>query len=169
MATLLTLSYLAHVVAGGLWTGATLYVAYLVFVGERPEPMPTEAVLDHMSRLLWITRWTGVVLPVTGLYQLWLLYPVDRLLSTPDGWYVIAMIALWGTMNTAIEAGAYAVRREVDPIGPGAYMLEGLPATTSTGEHTGAELLGTFRPYLLASAVMAVALLGTAALLAAPG
>lgn len=169
MSTLLTLSYLAHVLAGGLWTGATLYVAATVLSRDGPAAISVEGFVGHAHRLLLITRWTGLVLPVTGLYQLWRLYPLDALLSTTNGWLVLAMFALWGLMNTAIEAGGYAMRRQVAPTGLGGYMAAGFPPDTIGPETSTAELAAIFRPYLLASAVMAVGLLATAALLAVPG
>lgn len=169
MSTLLTLSYLAHVLAGGLWTGATLYVAATLLARDGSPSVTAEGFVGHAHRLLLITRWTGVVLPVTGLYQLWRLYPLDALLSTTDGWLVLAMFGLWGLLNTAIEAGVYAMRRQVAPVGLGAYMKAGFPTTAVGPETTTADLEAIFRPYLLASGVMAIALLGTAALLAVPG
>lgn len=169
MSTLLTLSYLAHVLAGGLWTGATLYVAATLLTRDGPASITAETFVGHAHRLLLITRWTGVVLPITGLYQLWRLYPLDALLSTTHGWLVLAMFILWGLMNTAIEAGVYAMRRQVAPTGLVAYMAAGFPPDTIGPETATADLAAIFRPYLLASAVMAVALLGTAALLAVPG
>ena len=171
-----TAAYAAHVLSGAFWTGAVLFVVYAVLPRAREGALSREAFADAAHRLLMVTRWTGVALPVTGAYLIWLLYrPLELLTATPRGWAVLAMLALWGAMNGLVEAGVLRMRREVDPdVGWGRYMAEGFPTTTlADGGSAGgtdppsAERLATIaRPYLLASAGIAVLLLVDAALLA---
>ncbi|WP_241658351.1 copper resistance protein CopD [Halorubrum sp. BOL3-1] len=130
----------------------------------------TAAYAAH--RLLMVTRWTGVALPVTGAYLVWALYrPIDLLTGTPRGWAVLAMLSLWGVMNGLVEIGILRMRREVDPdIGLGRYMAEGFPVEAlddrAPTAPESARLAAVARPYLLASAGVAVLLLVDAALLA---
>lgn len=168
---LLTTAFVFHVVSGALWTGATLYVVYATLPRASDGVLGRDAFVDAAHRLLMITRWTGIVLPVTGAYMIWVLYrPLTLLTATPRGWAVIAMLSLWGVMNGVIELGVLRMRREVDPaIGWGAYMAEGFPidALDEGGAAPSATRLAAVgRPYLLASGGLAVLLLVDAALLA---
>lgn len=168
---LLTTAFVFHVVSGALWTGATLYVVYATLPRASDGVLGRDAFVDAAHRLLMITRWTGIVLPVTGAYMIWVLYrPLTLLTATPRGWAVIAMLSLWGVMNGVIELGVLRMRREVDPaIGWGAYMAEGFPidALDEGGATPSATRLAAVgRPYLLASGGLAVLLLVDAALLA---
>ena len=172
---LLTAAFVFHVVSGALWTGATLYVVYATLPRATDGTLGREAFVDATHRLLMITRWTGIVLPATGAYMIWVLYrPMTLLTATPRGWFVLAMLSLWGVMNGVIELGVLQMRREVDPeIGWGEYMAEGFPiqALDSSDAATGGSpsvgrLAAVGRPYLLASGGLAVLLLVDAALLA---
>lgn len=164
---LLTIAYVLHVLSAAFWTGSALYVVYAVLPGARSGQLPVAAFVDSMHRLLLITRWTGVVLPITGFYLIWVLYtPLEVLVTTTRGWAVLSMLGLWGIMNTAIELGVLRMRRRVDTVGFGQYMSEGFPADGLNKNLTAAELESDGRPYLLGSAVCAILLLCNAALLA---
>ena len=187
---LLTIAFVLHVVSGALWTGATLYVVYATLPRATDGTLSREAFVDAAHRLLLITRWTGVVLPITGAYMVWVLYtPLSLLTTSSRGWAVLAMVALWGLMNGVIEMGVLRMRRETDPeIGWGTYMAEGFPIEAlaennadetndePTPERPGSRrsdtapscerLAAVSRPYLLASGGLAVLLLADAALLA---
>jgi hypothetical protein len=191
----LTTAFVLHVLSGALWTGATLYVVYATLPRAADGTLSRDAFVDAAHRLLMITRWTGVVLPVTGAYMIWALYaPLGLLTETVRGWAVLAMLSLWGIMNGLVELGVLKMRREVDPgIGWGTYMAEGFPVDAnggpgatdggveavdrrtdaaggngrgSGGEPSAKRLAAVGRPYLLASAGLAVLLLVDAALLA---
>ncbi|GAA0724218.1 hypothetical protein J2744_002314 [Halorubrum trapanicum] len=166
-----TVAFVAHVLSGAVWTGAALFVAYAVLPRATDGTMSRAGFVDAAHRLLMITRWTGVALPVTGAYLVWLLYrPLELLTGTSRGWAVLAMLSLWGVMNGLVELGVLRMRREVDPdVGWGEYMAEGFPveALDGIGAAPGsARLAAVARPYLLASAGLAVLLLVDAALLA---
>ena len=166
-----TAAYAAHVLSGAFWTGAVLFVVYAVLPRAREGTLSRESFADAAHRLLMITRWTGVALPVTGAYLVWLLYgSVDALIATPRGWAVLAMLSLWGVMNGLVETGVLRMRRELDPeVGWGQYMAEGFPTTAladGATSPTTERLAAVSRPYLLASAGLAVLLLVDAALLA---
>ena len=168
---LLATAFVLHVLSGALWTGATLYVVYATLPRATDGTLGRAAFVDAAHRLLMITRWTGVVLPVTGAYMAWRLYaPVEALATTPRGWAVLAMLSLWGVMNGLVELGVLRMRREVDPdLGWGRYVAEGFPvdALAGVGGVPGsARLASVARPYLLASGGLAVLLLVDAALLA---
>ncbi|SNR23455.1 copper resistance protein CopD [Halorubrum vacuolatum] len=165
---LLTVSFVLHVLSAALWTGATLFVVYAVLPRAVDGTMRPATFADGVHRLLLITRWTGVVLPVTGAYMIWVLYtPLELLTSTTRGWLVLVMLTLWGIMNGLIEMGVLRMRRELDPdLGWGAYMAEGFPAEGITESVSTTRLAAAGRPYLLASGGCAVVLLVDAALLA---
>ena len=166
---LLTTAFVLHVLSGALWTGATLYVGYATLPRAADGTLGRDAFVDAAHRLLMITRWTGVVLPVTGAYMIWALYaPLGLLTASVRGWAVLAMLSLWGVMNGLVEVGVLRMRREVDPgIGWGEYMAEGFPIDAlGDGGPTAERLAAVGRPYLLASGGLAVLLLVDAALLA---
>lgn len=165
---LITVAYVLHVVAAAFWTGATLYVVYAVVPDASNGRLSAEALVGQIHRLLLITRWTGVVLPVTGAYLVWVFYwPPELLFETTRGWAVLAMFGLWGVMNTLVEVGVLRMRNVVDQVGFGTYMSEGFPREILSADTTAKELAAPGRAYLYASAVCAVLLLADAALLAA--
>ncbi|WP_336327698.1 hypothetical protein [Halovenus sp. HT40] len=163
----LTAAYVLHVLSAALWTGATLYVAYAVLPGARAGRLSAEMFTEQLHRLLLITRWTGVVLPITGAYMIWARYlPLSILLETPRGWAVLTMLGLWSVMNTLIEVGVLQMRRTVGDIGFGTYLQEGFPPEILPQGVETATLLDRVQPYLLGSVGCAVLLLADAALLA---
>jgi uncharacterized membrane protein len=163
MTLALTLSYVVHVVAAAFWTGAVLYAVYAVFPAALAGESSPAGFERHVDGLLRVTRWTGLALPITGLYQLWVLYPLPRLFGSTRGWLVLAMLGLWTVMNGVVETGVYRMRAlDGDAPGVGTYMAEGFRAPDGADV---ARLAGVGRPYLLASAAMAVLLLVDAALL----
>lgn len=160
------LSYVVHVGAAATWVGAVAFVVYAdlppALAGDRGRPA-FERTLD---RLLRVTRWTGVALPLTGVYQVWLFYPVDRLLGTPRGWLVLSMAALWTAMNGVVEAGVYRARTLGGPVSLGAYLAEGYLVDGGTDAPV-ADLAATARPYLLVAVALGALLVVDAGLLAA--
>jgi len=66
---LLSAAFVLHVLSAAFWTGSTLYVVYAVVPAIRAGRLSTEGVIDSCHRLLFITRWTGVVIPLTGAYM----------------------------------------------------------------------------------------------------
>jgi hypothetical protein len=163
MSRLLTLSYVVHVLSAALWTGGVLYAAYAVFPAARAGELSPAAFERAVDGLLQVTRWTGLALPLSGGYQLWVLYPLDRLLGTASGHLVLAMLALWGLMNGLVEAGVYRMRTAGgEPLGIGEYMTERFAVD---GGYDVRERAEVGRPYLLGAAVLAVLLLVDASLL----
>jgi hypothetical protein len=157
----LVASYVLHVVAGLAWVGSLAGGLAVTARGGDLTPAGLERGLDG---LLQLTRLTGLVLPVTGLYQVWVLYPTARLLSTPRGWLVVAMFGLWGAVNGLVELGAYRVRRaDGVEMGLGRHTIERL---TLGADADTARLADTARPYLWAAAAGGVLLLVDAGLLA---
>lgn len=164
--TLLSLSLIAHVLSAAFWTGAILFFAYAVLPAGEAFDRPALNVL--LDRLLRVTRWTGVVLPITGAYQLWVLYPLSpgALLSSWRGQLVVAMLALWGLLNGLLELACYRMRTVEGPVAPGPYLREGFLVDGGVTEASAAEIRAVGRPYVLASVVLSVVLLADAALLA---
>jgi len=167
-APVLASSFVVHVAAAALWTGSVLYVAYAVLPTARAGDLGAAAFAAALDGLLQVTRWTGVALPVTGAYQLWVLYPLDGLLATTRGQLVAAMAALWGVTNGVVELGAYRVRTRdgSDRLGLARHFVRPLDAAELVGADPAA-LAATARPYVLAAAGLAVLLLVDAGLLAA--
>lgn len=165
MGLLLSTSYVVHVLSALFWVGSVLFVASLylpIRAGTTPDDLART-----LDRLLWVTRWTGVALPVTGLYQLWVLYPLPRLFGTPRGHLVLGMFLLWGVLNGLVEMGVYRART-VDGSRPsfGAYMIDGVDADGGLPREYATEALATVRPYLAGATIVSVLLAVDAALLA---
>jgi uncharacterized membrane protein len=165
MGLLLSASYVVHVLSALFWIGAVLFVAYLYLPG-RTDGAPGDLGWT-LDRLLRVTRWTGVALPVSGLYQIWVLYPIARLLGSTRGHLVLGMFLLWGIMNGLVEVGVYRART-VDGSRPslGAYMAEGVGVDGGFPRDHAAEARSTVRPYLLGGVLLSVLLGVDAALLA---
>ena len=165
MGLLLSASYVVHVLSALFWIGAVLFVASLHLPG-RPDRTPGDLGWT-LDRLLRVTRWTGVALPVSGLYQVWVLYPTTRLLGSTRGHLVLGMFLLWGVMNGLVEIGVYRART-VDGSRPslGAYMAEGVGVDGGLPRDHAAEARSTVRPYLLGGVLLSVLLGVDAALLA---
>jgi hypothetical protein len=165
MGALLAASYVVHVLSALFWVGAVLFVAYL-YLPRRTGAGPhnPEWTLD---RLLRVTRWTGLALPVTGFYQIWVLYPIPRLLGTAQGHLVLGMLLLWGLMNGIVELGVYRAR-VVDGSRPalGAYVSEGVRVDGGLPDTHADEAVATVRPYLIGGTLLSVLLGVDAALLA---
>ncbi|QZY00446.1 copper resistance protein CopD [Halobaculum rubrum] len=168
MSVLLALSYVAHVVAGGLWTGGVAYAAVAVLPAARRGDLSAPGLGRSVDWLLQTTRVTGVVLPVTGGYQIWRLYPLPRLFGTTRGHLVLGMVALWGVMNGLVELGVYRMRMaEGSRMGLGRHTIERFGLDDDADARGAAEVA---RPYVLAAAALGVLLLVDAALLAgSPG
>jgi len=165
MGLLLGLSYVVHVLSALFWVGAVLYVAYALVpaAGDAVESAWLGPALD---KLLRVTRWTGLALPVTGLYQVWVLYPVDRLLGTTRGHFVLGMFLLWGAMNGVVELGVYRARTvDGTRLSIGTYMTEGVRADGGLPASHAREALATVRPYLVVATGLSVLLAADAALL----
>ncbi|UIP00439.1 copper resistance protein CopD [Halobaculum sp. CBA1158] len=164
MTALLTLSYVLHVVAGGLWTGGVAYGTVALLPAARRGEVTAQGLGRAVDLLLQVTRATGVVLPLTGAYQIWRLYPTSRLLGTTRGHLVLGMLLLWGVMNGLVELGVYRMRvADGDPPGLARHTVErfGLGADADPRA-----LVGVARPYFLAATALTVLLLVDAALLA---
>ena len=165
MGVLLSASYVVHVLSALFWIGAILFVASL-HLPARDGPAPADLGWT-LDRLLWVTRWTGIALPATGLYQIWVLYPMPRLFGTPRGHLVLGMFLLWGVLNGLVEMGVYRART-VDGSRPSiaAYMLDGVGADSGFPGGHAEEAVATLRPYLAGGTVLSVLLAVDAALLA---
>lgn len=162
MEPVLVAAFVVHVVSAALWTGSALYVALAVVPAARGGDLSAAGFEWQIDGLLQVTRWTGLALPATGVYQAWQLYPLSRLLGTPRGHLVVVMAALWGAMNGLIEVGAYRMRGDA-ATGPARHVVQrfAVPAGADV-----ATLVARGRPYLRAAAALAVLLLVDAALLA---
>jgi len=164
MALVLPLSYIVHVASAALWTGGVIYAVYAVLPAASTGDLSPAAFERSVDGLLQVTRWTGVALPLTGAYQLWLRYPLPRLFGTTAGHLVLGMAALWTVMNGLIELGVYRMcQAHGDPPGLGAYFTRGFAVGGDADVPT---LAGVGRPYLLGAAALAALLLVDAALLA---
>ena len=166
MGLLLTASYVLHVASALFWIGAVWFAAYAVFPPARAGEVDTGLFESTLDRLLWVTRWTGVALPVTGLYQLWVLYPLDRLFGTAQGVLVLVMLGLWTVMNGLVELGVYRARTVDADLGFGTYFAEGVAADGGLPAGTVVAGARAARPYVLSASLLGVLLAVDAALLA---
>ncbi|MFB6110908.1 MAG: copper resistance protein CopD [Halobacteriaceae archaeon] len=167
MNLVLLASYVLHVVSGTFWVGAVLYVAAAIMPVATEDALSPGAFETTMDRLLTITRWTGVALPLTGVYQLWVLYPTTRLLGTSRGYLVLAMLGLWTIMNGLVEAGIYRIR-EAAGSAPGvlAYLTAGLAVDGGLGNANVGEVAAAGQGYLRVAALFGIGLLVDAGVLA---
>jgi uncharacterized membrane protein len=165
MHPLLGLPYVVHVLSGLFWVGAVLYVAYALV--PAPEDTVEAAGLGlALDKLLRGTRWTGVALSVTGLHQVWVLYPVDRLLGTTRGHLVVGMVLLWEVMNDLVELGIYRARTvDGTRLSLGTYMAEGVRADGGLPAGSARDSLSTVRTCLAVATCPSVLLAVDAALL----
>lgn len=164
MSVLLALSYVAHVVAGGLWTGGVAYATVAVLPAARRGDLSAPGFGRSVDWLLQTTRATGVVLPLTGGYQIWRVYPLPRLFGTSRGHLVLGMVTLWGLMNGLVELAVYRMRAaDGAGMGFGRHTIERFGLADEADARGAAEVA---RPYMLAAAALGVLLLVDAALLA---
>jgi uncharacterized membrane protein len=166
MGLLLAASYVLHVASALFWIGAVWFAAYAVFPPARAGEVDAGLFESTLDRLLWVTRWTGVALPVTGLYQLWLRYPLDRLVATTRGLLVLSMLVLWTVMNGLVELGVYRARTVDSELDLGTYFAEGVAADGGLPSGTVVAGARATRPYVLAASALGVLLAVDAALLA---
>ena len=165
MDPLLGLPYVSHVLSALFWVGAVLYVAY-VLVTVPDDAVDATGVGLALDKLLRLTRWTGIALPVTGLYQVWVLYPVDRLLGTTRGHLVVGMVLLWEVMNGLVELGIYRARTvDGTRLWLGTYMAEGVRADGGLPASSARDALSTVRTCLAVATCPSVLLAVDAALL----
>ena len=162
MGLLLSASYVVHVLSALFWIGAVLFVAYRYLSG-RVDGSPADLGWT-LDRLLRVTRWTGVALPVSGRYQVWVLYPIARLLGSTRGHLVLGMFGLRGVMNGVIEAGVYRTRTAAGAtMGIGRHTVERFSLGADTDV---TRLASVVRPYVLVASGLGLLLLVDAALLA---
>ncbi len=164
MDPLLTVSYVVHVVSAVLFAGATLYVVYAVLPAARRGEFEAGAFGVTVDRLLRVARWTALSLPLTGAYQVLVLYPGDALVETTRGHLVLGMAALWLAAYTAIEAGVYRMLTVDGAADTRAYLVTGYLAGGGS-EAAVDRTADAGRPYLLAAAALSALLLVDAALL----
>jgi uncharacterized membrane protein len=166
MGLLLSASYVVHVASAVLWVGAVLFVVYAFLPAARAGDLDAATFEVTLQKLLLLTRWTGVALPATGLYQAWVLYPLPRLLGTTQGYLVLAMAVLWTLMNGLVEFGVLAARTVEDELGLGTYFAAGVRADGGLPAGTVQSGARAARPYFLGATTLAVLLVVDAALLA---
>jgi hypothetical protein len=114
MSTLETAMTVAHLLFGGLWAGAVLFVTVGVLPLARRGDLnaaPTEAVA---GRLLQLSRASALVLFLTGGYLAGERYTGAALLGTTRGYLVIAMILLWLALAALVEIGASRLTDALD-------------------------------------------------------
>lgn len=158
--SLWTVSVVAHVVSAAVWTGGLVYAA----VVGLPAADARDSFVRQTDGLLQLTRLTGVVLPATGLYQVWVAYPLPALFGTPRGHFVVVMALLWALANGTVEVGVLRIRRAVGTVSLVTYFAERFDPPADADPERMARL---GRPYVRAAAVGAVLLLADAGLLAA--
>lgn len=161
LSSLWTVSVVAHVVSAAVWTGGLVYAAV---VGLPAAADSRDSFVRQTDGLLQLTRLTGVVLPATGLYQVWVAYPLPALVGTPRGHLVVVMALLWGLANGAVELGVLRIRRAVGTVSLVTYFAERFDPPADADPERMARL---GRPYVRAAAVGGVLLLADAGLLAA--
>jgi len=114
METVLVGSYVVHVASAALWTGATLYFVYswylLPYLRNNETPTDARSFVASADALLRVTRWTGIALPVTGVYLILRLYSLDALVGTTRGSPHPDYGCDWGIMNGVMETGVFRMR-----------------------------------------------------------
>ncbi|PSP28716.1 hypothetical protein BRC65_01650 [Halobacteriales archaeon QH_2_65_14] len=103
-------SYTIHSVFAGLWTGSVLFVTLSVLPLARDGNL-NAAPLDAVgNRLTTISRFSAVVLFLTGSHMAGVRHTGETLFETEGGWLVLAMIGFWLALMATVEIGAKKLR-----------------------------------------------------------
>jgi putative copper export protein len=114
MAALETVMTALHLLFGGLWAGAVLFVTVSILpLAHRGavNAEPTSAVAD---RLMQLSRLSALVLFLTGGYLAGERYTGAQLLGTTRGHLVVEMILLWLALAALTEVGAKRLTDSLD-------------------------------------------------------
>ena len=144
-----TVVYTVHTAFAALWAGSVLFVAAAVLPLAMDGDVSPEVFGSVVARLQWVTRLSALLLFVTGGHLAGTLYTVGSLTGTTRGWLVLAMLTLWLLLAAVVEVGSVRARRGVD-------------------ERKIRQPARDARPFYLAGAVLAAALLVVAGLLGTP-
>lgn len=147
MALLETAMVSLHLLFAGLWTGGVVFVAAAVLPLARDGSIGPEPLATIADRLVWLTRASAIVMLLTGGHMAGTFYTAESLTGTTRGHLVIGMVVLWFVLTALVEVG-------------------GRKLTDGTAREKVREPAREARPYFLAAAVVALALLVDGGLLA---
>lgn len=136
-----------HLVFGGVWTGAVVFVTLGVLPLARDGVANAEPLAQVVGKLRNLSRVSALAMLLTGGHMAGTTYNVERLTGEPRGHLVLTMVALWLALIVLVEVG-------------GGKLASGFD------EKKVREPAREARPFFLAGAVVAVLLLLDAGLLA---
>jgi len=146
MSTLDTGMYTLHLLFGGLWTGAVVFVTVGVLPTAKSGVANAEPLGRVVGRLRNLSRLSALVMLATGGHMAGTGYTVDSLTGTPRGHLVLTMLGLWVLLIGLVEVG-------------GGKLADGFDRKKVRGPAREA------RPFMLAASGVSVLLLLVAGLL----
>ncbi len=100
-----TASLAVHLLVGGVWVGAIVFVVAGVLPLARDGELnaaPLERIAGSLRRL---SRVAAIFILATGGHLAGTRYTVERLTSTGDGHLVLTMMGLWFVVTGLVEVG----------------------------------------------------------------
>ena len=144
-----TAVYTAHTAFAALWAGSVLFVVVAVQPLAMAGDIAPAAYGRIVSTLRRVTRASALLLFLSGGHMAATGYTVESLTGSSTGHLVLTMLGLWLALAATVEAGIARALRGVEQ----RKIRE--PARDA-------------RPFLIAAAVVAIALLVVAGLLGRP-
>lgn len=147
MALLETAMYALHLLFGGVWTGAVVFVTLAVLPLARDGSANAAPLASIVARLRNFSRLSALVMLATGGHMAGTGYTVESLTGETRGHLVLGMVVLWLTLIVLVEVG-------------GGKLADGFDRKKVR------EPAREARPYFLAATVVALLLLLDGGLLA---
>lgn len=119
MSTIDSIATVVHVLFGGLWIGAVVFVALGVLPLGRDadiDPHPLETIVDRVRTL---SRLAALVMVATGGHVLYHVtlggeLSAEPLTSSGRGHLILTMVVLWFGVITTVEIGASKLTEGLD-------------------------------------------------------
>lgn len=106
MAALDAAASAVHLLFGGLWAGAVVFVAVAVLPTAQDGTANAEPLSRIVGALRWLSRASAAVVLLTGAHMAVTGYTVATLAGTTRGHLVLAMVGLWVLLIGLVEVGA---------------------------------------------------------------
>lgn len=95
-----------HLLVAALWVGAVVFVTVGVLPVARDGDVDAAPLERVIGRLTTTTRWSALVLLVTGGHLAGTNYTGESLVGTTPGRLVVVMVVLWVVMVGLVEAAS---------------------------------------------------------------
>lgn len=92
-----------HTIFAAVWVGSVVFMTVSVLPMAKDGLLDPEAVERASGTLTTITRWSALLLLITGSFMASSFYTSERLFGSGDGHLVLTMVALWLVLTGLIE------------------------------------------------------------------